>query len=210
MTWQPGQSGNPNGFSGPRRTNRHKQHQELLDRMRSLGHADALMTLSEIQNDKSNDAALRIAAAASLAPFCHPKVQGVPAPRIVDLDAIEVPATFDRVSDAENFLAKLALAAAAGRVDLQDAMDVSGLIRSWIDSQNNRMEVDYKVNPPAVRDQTISIRGILPQLPGTNIEPPVVDGHPSWSTNGHALEAPAPVIEAPADSSAPSSPADKA
>jgi hypothetical protein len=69
MPWIPGQSGNPNGYQGPRNGTRHKIHREVLERIQGLGHTDALITLSEIQNDQKNELALRVSAATALAPF---------------------------------------------------------------------------------------------------------------------------------------------
>src|SRR5262249_40540543 len=46
-------------------------------------------------------------------------------------------------------------------------------------------ELKFKISPPAERDQTITITGGLPQLPGTNIRRDTNDERPL--TNGHAV-----------------------
>src|SRR5262249_34239888 len=191
MVWAPGQSGNPNGYKGPRE----RRRKEVFEIIKNLGHKDALETLSYLQHNEHIDPGLRIAAAAALAPYCHPKMQATPTPRFIDLQ-LDVP-EFAHVSDAENFLAKIALLVARGHLDIQSAQELSGLVKTWIDSQYQREELNYKISPPEQRDTTISIVGGLPQLPGTSIVMPVLDGKPV--TNGHALAAPSdamPAIEA--------------
>src|SRR6516164_479211 len=163
MVWAPGQSGNPNGYKGPRE----RRRKEVFDIIKNLGHKDALETLSYLQHNEQIEPGLRIAAAAALAPYCHPKMQATPTPRFVDLQ-IDIP-EFTHVSDAENFLAKIALLVARGHLDIQSAQELSGLVKLWIDSQYQREELAYKTSPTDQRDQTIRIEGGLPALPGTNI-----------------------------------------
>src|SRR5262249_53840764 len=145
---------------------------------------------------------LRIAAAAALAPYCHPKMQATPTPRFIDLQ-LDVP-EFAHVSDAENFLAKIALLVARGHLDIQSGQELSGLVKLWIDSQYQKDELQFKINPPEQRNVTLRIEGGLPALPGTNITMPVLDHEPA--TNGHALAAPSPVVTDPGTNSAPTAP----
>jgi hypothetical protein len=188
MTWEPGKSGNPNGYKGPR----DRARREVFERIHGLQHLDVLETLSTIQNDSNTDPSIRVAAVSALAPYCHPKMQSTPTPRYIELQ-IDIP-EFTHVSDAENFLAKIALLCARGHLDIQSAQELSGLVKLWIDSQYQREELNYKISPPETRDTTIRIEGGLPALPGTNVTMPVLDGKPV--TNGHALEPPASVVPA--------------
>src|SRR5262245_33431502 len=110
MTWEPGKSGNPNGYKGPR----DRASREVFDRIRNLEHLDALDTLSTIQNDPNTDPMIRVAAASALANYCHPKLQSTPTPRFIDLQ-IDIP-EFCHVSDAEAFLARIALLTARGHL----------------------------------------------------------------------------------------------
>src|SRR5215471_4694206 len=87
MPWQPGQSGNPAGYHGPRRW----RHREVFEEIKKLGYTDALITLARIQHESMDDS-LRVAAAAALAPYSHPKLQALPTPRFID-NPIEVPAS---------------------------------------------------------------------------------------------------------------------
>jgi hypothetical protein len=189
MTWEPGKSGNPNGYKGPR----DRARREVFERIHGLEHLDALETLSTIQNDSNTDLSIRVAAASALAPYCHPKMQSTPTPRFIDLQ-IDVP-EFTHVSDAENFLARIALLVAKGHLDIQSGQELSGLVKAWIDTQYAKDELQFKINPPEQRDQTIRISGGLPPLPGTNVTMPVLDHEPA--TNGHALEPPKEFIAGP-------------
>jgi len=185
MVWQPGQSGNPNGYKGPR----DRARRAVFERIQGLEHLDALETLSTIQNDSSTDPAIRVAAAAALAPYCHPKMQATPTPRFIELQ-IDVP-DFVHVSDAENFLAKIALLVARGHLDIQSAQELQGLVTAWINTQYQREELNFKISPPETRDTTITIAGGLPALPGTNITMPVLNGH---SVSEQLLAAPTDVV----------------
>jgi hypothetical protein len=195
MTWEPGKSGNPNGYKGPR----DRARREVFERIHGLQHLDALETLSAIQNDANTDPSIRVAAASALAPYCHPKMQSRPVPRFVALQ-IDVP-EFTHVSDAENFLAKIALLVARGHLDIQQGQELQGLVTAWINTQYQKEELAYKVSPPETRDTTITITGGLPALPGTNVTMPVLDGH-ATNGNGHAALA-APVDAVPGIEAAP-------
>jgi hypothetical protein len=185
MTWEPGKSGNPNGYKGPR----DRARREVFERIQALKHADALETLSAIQNDPNAEANIRVAAASALANYCHPKMQSTPTPRFIDLQ-IDVP-EFTHVSDAENFLARIALLVAKGHLDIQSGQELSGLVKAWIDTQYAKDELQFKINPPEQRDQTIRISGGLPPLPGTNITMPVLNGH---AVSEQLLTAPTDVV----------------
>ena len=69
MVFQPGQSGNPGGYTGPRE----RYRRDVYKIIEGLGHKDVLVTLSTIQNDDSKEDGIRVAAASALAPYVHPK-----------------------------------------------------------------------------------------------------------------------------------------
>ena len=189
MPWVPGQSGNPTGYHGSRRW----RHREVFEEIKKLGYTDALITLARIQHESTDDS-LRVAAAAALAPYSHPKLQALPTPRWVETP-IDVP-QFTHLSDAEALLAKIASLVAAGSLDIQTGLELSSLAKNWIDAQYAREELAIKqYNAGSTEhEQTIRVEGGLPALPGTNITMPVLDHGPV--TNGHALAPPAPQIEA--------------
>src|SRR6516165_3147394 len=190
MTWAPGQSGNPKGYAGPRE----RRRKEVFEIIKNLGHKDALETLSYLQHNEQIEPGLRIAAASALAPYCHPKMQATPTPRFVECQ-IAVPG-FTHLSDAEQFLAKVAALVARGELDIQTGTELSTLAKNWIDSQYAREALAIKqYNAGSTEhEQTIRIEGGLPALPGTNVTMPLLDGKPV--TNGHALEPPPPVVPA--------------
>jgi hypothetical protein len=127
-----------------------------------------------------------MAAAAALAPYAHPKLQALPTPRFID-NPIDVP-DFTSVEIAEDFLARLPVLVARGELDFQSAQELSAMTKLWIDAKNDRSELELKVvNQGGETEQTIHITGGLPELPGTRIEMPLLNGH---ATNGHALAPP--------------------
>jgi hypothetical protein len=183
MPFAPGQSGNPSGWQGGRQ----RRHREVFDEIKKLGHRDALITLSEIQHT-TQDESLKIAAAAALAPYAHPKLQALPTPRFIE-NPIEVP-EFTSVQIAESFLAKITVLVARGELDIQSGLELSTLAKNWIDSQNARIALELKqiTVEGGPTEQTIRIEGGLPELPGTNVTMPRLNGH---AIDGHALAPPA-------------------
>jgi hypothetical protein len=161
MTFQPGQSGNPNGYSGPRTRRRH----EVFEIIKGLGHKDALVTLSTLAHE-SQDEGIKMAAAAALVPYCHPKLQATPTPRFVETP-IEVPPEFTHVSGAEAFLSKIAVLA-RGQLDFQSGLELSSLVKAWIDAQYAREELNLKLiaQGQGSTEQVIRVEGGLPPLPG--------------------------------------------
>jgi hypothetical protein len=168
--------------------------------MKEMGHEEAVLYLSKVVNDPQIEASFRITAAASLAPFQTPKLQALPYPRFVEIP-FEVPTSFAHVSEAETFLAKIALTVAAGKLDIQTGQELSAMIKLWIDSQYAREELQFKMFPPEEREQTIKIEGGLPVMPGhEDLIMPAINGR---ELNGHALEA-LPVAPAPGPGDDPS------
>src|SRR5262249_49959580 len=68
------------------------------------------------------------------------------------------------------------------------------MTKLWIDSQNDRTELDLKaINAGATEhEQRIVISGGLPALPGSDVIMPVLDH--GRLANGHALAAPEPAV----------------
>jgi hypothetical protein len=122
-------------------------------------------------------------------PYKYSKRGALPPARYVDLlvDVNE----FQHVSDAENFLAKIALLVAHGHLDIQSGQELSGLVKTWIDTQYAKEELQHKLSPPDTRPQTIRVEGGLPALPGTNVTMPVLNGH---AVKEQLLSAPTDVV----------------
>jgi hypothetical protein len=188
-----GQIGNPNGRPIG---SRNKRTKEIIQQIIESNNKDPLITLSEISSSDP-DSSIRAAAANMLAPYMHSKMQSTPASRFIE-QSIDIP-QFTHLSDAEQFLAKITALVSNGQLDIQTGLELSTLAKAWIDSQYSREELAIKqYNAGSTEhEQTIHITGGLPQLPGTSIVMPVLDGKPV--TNGHALAAPVdavPAIEA--------------
>jgi hypothetical protein len=130
MVFQPGQSGNPRGGGN---STRRKGNAEIFYEIKNRGYLDPLLTLAKAQHE-SEDEGRRIAAAAALAPYAHPKLQALPAPRFI-ATPIDVP-DFQTVEDAENFLAKVTVLVARGELDFQSALELSTMAKNWIDAKN--------------------------------------------------------------------------
>ena len=138
MTWTPGQSGNPNGYSGPRIRRRH----EVFELIKGLGPKDALLTLSTIQHDEKTEPGLRIAAASALAPFCHPKLQATPTPRFIETP-IDVPG-FTSVEIARDFIATVTVRVARGELDFQSGQELIAMAKIWLDAMNDQSTLDTR------------------------------------------------------------------
>ena len=102
------------------------------------------------------------------------------------------------IEQATKNIAYISNLKAQGLIDLDFA---NSLIADNTTVANNLIaeeELKFKISPPETRDQTITITGGLPALPGTTITMPMLDGH-ATNGNGHALAAPSdavPAIEA--------------
>ena len=191
-----GQIGNPTGRPLGSRNRRTK---EIIDQIIKSNNKDPLITLSEISSTDP-DSAIRATAANMLAPYMYSKMQSTPAPRFVE-EVFDIP-EFTHLSDAEQFLAKIAALTARGELDIQTGLELSSLAKAWIDSQYLREELAIKQynSGTTEHEQVIRVEGGLPPLPGTNVTMPVLDGH-ATNGNGHALAAPIDAV--PAIESAP-------
>jgi hypothetical protein len=192
-----GQIGNPNGRPIGSRNRRTK---EIIEQIIKSNNKDPLITLSEISSSDP-DSAIRATAANMLAPYMHSKMQSTPAPRFVE-ESFDIP-TFTYLSDAEQFLARIAALVSGGSLDIQTGLELSTLAKNWIDAQYAREELAIKqINAGTTEhEQVIRVTGGLPELPGTSVVMPMLNGH---ATNGHALAAHEPAV--PAIESAPSGP----
>jgi hypothetical protein len=185
MTFQPGHKLSPGRQLG----SRNKRNAELFERLEGRGDKDPAELLSEIVTNNQESQELRIQAAGLLMPYKYGKHGSIPPARFVELE-IDVN-EFSNVSDAEAFLARIALLCAKGHLDIQSAQELSGLVKTWIDTQYAKEELQFKISPPEERDITIRIVGGLPELPGTNITMPVLNGN---AVSEQLLSAPKDVI----------------
>jgi hypothetical protein len=194
MTFQLGHTLSP----GRRLGSRNKRTAEIFNRLETRGDLDPADLLSSIVTNNQEPKELRIQAAGLLMPYKYSKCGTAPVQVYVDVP-LDTP-EFTHLSDAEQFLAKIAALVAHGQLDFQAGQNLSALAKNWIDAQYAREELAIKqYNAGSTEPETtIRIEGGLPALPGTNITMPMLDGH-ATNGNGHALAAPTdavPAIEA--------------
>jgi hypothetical protein len=182
--WTPGQSGNPEGRP---KGSRNKRTQEILDLIQGRGDKDPLDALSDIIT-RNQDPSIVAPASNILAPYLHSKRSTTPAPRFFP-EPISVP-TFTTIEEAEDYLAQLPVLLGNCSLDSQSALELSTLIRNWIEAKLAHTGMDIKVTASGGSgDQRIVITGGLPSLPGTDLIMPKLNGH---EINGEALPAPSP------------------
>src|SRR5262249_2213854 len=131
---------------------------------------------------------LRIQAAGLLMPYKYSKCGTAAVLVYVDVP-LECP-EFTHLSDAEQFLAKVAALVAHGQLDFQAGQNLSALAKNWIDAQYAREELAIKQfnSGTTEHEQRIVVTGGLPALPGSDVIMPTLEHGPV--TNGRALEAP--------------------
>jgi hypothetical protein len=185
MTFENGHNLSPGRPKG----SRNKRTSELLIRLDERGDIDPADFLSSIVTNEQEPKELRIQASGLLLPYMHSKLGTVPAPRFLEIHII-VP-TFTSTIQAEEYLNEIPQLLGRGEIDSQTAMELSTLVKNWIDSQYAREELNLKINPPEERDQTIRVTGGLPALPGTSIDMPVLNGH---AVSEQLLSAPTDVV----------------
>ncbi len=78
---------------------------------------------------------------------------------------------------------------ARGELDIQSGLELSALTKAWLDTQYASKGLDLKAMSQNATEgeQTISISGGLPALPGTNITMPQLNGHKNQP--GYLLQA---------------------
>ena len=184
MTFQPGQSGNPSGRpSGVP----NKLTSEVFKIYKERGYRHPAIYCAEVYEDATQPTERRDNMAA-LALSWFPK-QKLLLPRFVD-ELIPVP-EFVSVQEAQNFLADIARRSGAGELELQSALDISTLVKNWILSVTAQDELQLKIAKENPRGpQEIRIEGGLPELPGTNVIMPHINGASGQGTelNGKTLD----------------------
>ena len=185
MTFQPGHNlsnGRPPGAAN-------RRSEQLRIRLRDRGDIDPADFCSSIVSSQTEPTELKLQAANFLLPYLYPKRGAVATPRYIDEPVqLPEPATIEQANKNIAYISNLK---AQGLIDLDFA---NSLIADNTTIANNLIaeeELKFKLNPPETRDQTITIRGGLPSLPGTNITMPVLNGH---AVSEQLLTAPADVV----------------
>jgi hypothetical protein len=163
--FQPGESGNKNGRPIG---SRNKRTTEIVNQIISSGNKDPLLTLSDLQA-QSADEGIRATAANMLAPYLHSKRMAIPAPRYIERP-FELPNNNPTTEGEINTnLGALNQAYASGDLDYDSYTVMLAGQHQHINALKAREEI------PANMD--IQITGGLPELPGTNITMPLLNGH---------------------------------
>ena len=122
-------------------------------------------------------------------PYKYSKRGTLQAPRYVE-DAISIP-DFTNIQEAQNFLADIARRAGAGELELASANDISNLVKNWVLSVTAQDELQLKIAKEHPQGpQEIRIEGGLPELPGTNVIMPHINGASGQGTelNGKTID----------------------
>jgi hypothetical protein len=155
----------------------------LRDEYRAIAEAqdleDPILFQHRLLSDERIPATARAVIANQIAPYYRPKL-GIMEPAKFVQTPIEVPA-FSTCEEAEAFLLTLAQRTASQELDLASVEAVSARVLDWIRSKRAGQELEIKrINAGQdTGEQIIKIEGGLPELPGTNITMPQLNGHAS-------------------------------
>jgi hypothetical protein len=161
--FEPGQSGNPNGYKDKRRRSYNKQ---VFDEIAKREYLDPLITLAKIQHESENEG-IRASAAAALAPYTHPKLQALPVPRFI-ATPFEIP-EFHTIQDASTFLGRIPILVARGELDIDFGRELSAMAHAWIDAKKSSefeerlvvIEQSLELNPST----SVAVSGACPGSP---------------------------------------------
>jgi hypothetical protein len=170
--WKPGASLNPNGRPVGSRNIR---TQEVLDKIKALGFQDPLVTLAQLQAN-SNDEAIRATAANMLAPYLHSKNATKPVqpdPVYFETEKLPRPAN---IREACSNVALLSEMKATGQLDVVTADSLINDQRIILNAMVDEAKL-LAANPDPSQPQQIVITGGLPELPGTQVIMPQLNGH---------------------------------
>jgi len=188
MVWKPGQTGNPNGrprkYPQPPPGVNAKDFYGLAarrDEYRNIAEAhgleDPVLFQHKLLQDDTLPVGLRATVAAAIAPYYRPKLGLQSPPRMIEMH-LDVP-DFQTVGEAESFLIKITALVGSGDLSLSTALDLSTLVRNWISAKHQAAELEIKrLNADqSTGEQVIRIEGGLPELPGTEVIMPKLNGH---------------------------------
>jgi hypothetical protein len=91
---------------------------------------------------------------------------------------VEIP-DFETVGQAESFQRRISQLEGQRKIDSKTAATVIGRVQTWINNQRAGMELELQRlrADPGSGDQHLIITGGLPQLPGTDVIMPILNGH---------------------------------
>jgi hypothetical protein len=200
MTFKPGIATNPNGRPAASRNNRTK---EVIQKLISNGFKDPLITLSELSAN-SEDAYLRAQASNMLAPYIHSKNATRPISIYLDHPVTlphKSPRTLEEVRANIIYLTDLKL---NNLIDKEYGDNLILDQRHLHDSIFEELKLLYSQGGST--NVTIHVEGGLPEMPGTDIIKPAINGgdpHALLDTDHGRVDAPP---QRPTIDSAPNSP----
>jgi hypothetical protein len=198
--WKPakpfpkGTGGNP---AGKPKGTKDRTPRNVWDILRARGDKDPLDVLSSFASSELVEPNLRIQAAATLAGYRHGRR---PSFRYVEeAVGLKAPVT---IEEARQYLARVAMLVATGRLDVDSGQAIANLLQAFIDSViGSQVDERLRVLEELAREQAtrgfgaaIVVEGGLPALPMgpgdrpvimPHTGPPVIEGKPNhnpWST----------------------------
>lgn len=171
MVWVAGESGNP---AGRKPGARNRRTQEILDLIAGRGDKDPLDFLSEYIKSGQDDN-LKVAAANILAPYKHSKCGATPPLRFIE-EPVELPRPMT-LEQANANIAYISELKALGKIDLDFANSLIADNRTIADNIIAEEELKLKLTAAGGgAEQRILIEGGLPDLPGTDVIMPHING----------------------------------
>ena len=195
MVWKPGQSGNIGGRPrtssqepgdvSERAVYNHLKIAKIQAHYRAYAEQqhliDPVLFQHQLLSDETIPKVNRAIIAQGISNYYHPRLGILAAPKYVT--AVEIIPDFATIEDAELYLLKLAQRQAAQEMDLETAKANAERVLDWIHSKRAGQELEFKRQQADLSDQpqVIRIEGGLPELPGTNISMPKLNGHAATS-----------------------------
>jgi hypothetical protein len=167
--FQPGTSGNPNGRP---LGSRNRRTEEAILQLLAAGHQSPLLTLNELQAT-SEDEGIRVTAANSLAQFMFSKMGAMQPLRFIP-EPVTLPHPNPTIIDHVN--ANIAHINQLYAAQILDAESTALMLAG-----QREHTVSFKAREEVPSNQDIKITGGLPELPGTNITMPQLNGHETLS-----------------------------
>jgi hypothetical protein len=172
--WKSGQSGNPDGRP---KGARNRGSYELRERLKARGGKDPAEFLSDIISNSNASLECKIAASGQLMPYYHSKLGATPIPPspVYMQEAVSLPRPTSIRSAYENIL-KLSEMKAQGQLDVATADGLIADMRVVLNAMVDEAKLVAAQGDPS-KPQQIIITGGLPELPGTEVIMPQLNGH---------------------------------
>jgi hypothetical protein len=133
-----------------------REFDQAFEEAKDRGYTHPYLRMMEIANDESQPTERRDTMLLAAASYACPKAGTIQHQLVSE---VSQPTSIEH---AENILAQLFVELAPEL----DPVQLSAMIRTWIESKRAGQELDLKVNPPETRPQIIQVVGGLPIAPG--------------------------------------------